>query len=65
MGEFVSTIWKVLMAATTNRMRRASAADPTTPECGFRVGAEAFQEAVSGRLRVMADGLELAPAMPV
>jgi hypothetical protein len=61
MSDFVAAIWKILFAMTTNRMRRSSAPDPNTPERRFRVGETAFREADEGRLRLMADSLQLAP----
>ena len=61
MSEFVNAIWKILFAMTTNRMRRASAVNPNTPERGFRVAADAFRQAREGRLTLMADALRVAP----
>jgi hypothetical protein len=61
MSDFVAAMWKILFAMTTNRMRRSSAPDPNTPERRFRVGEAAFRGADDGRLRLMADSLQLAP----
>jgi hypothetical protein len=61
MAAFVDRVWRILLAQTTNRMRRVSAADPNAPERRFRVGAQAFRQAAEGRLVLAADALRLAP----
>jgi hypothetical protein len=61
MVAFVDRIWRILYAHTTNRMRRASARDPNTPERGFRVGREAARRAADGTLVLAADALRLLP----
>jgi hypothetical protein len=61
MAEFVRSVWGILNRMTTNRLRRASAADPQTPERGFRVGPAAYRAARQGALALAADALRLAP----
>lgn len=61
MVAFVDRIWRILFKATTNRMRRASAVDPNTPERGYRVGASAFMHSAAGDLVLAANALRLAP----
>lgn len=61
MVEFVDRIWRILFKVTTNRMRRASAHDPNTPERGFRVGVNAFLQSSDGDLVLAANALRLAP----
>jgi hypothetical protein len=60
-ADFVRAVWRVLNRMTTNRLRRASAPDPQTPERSFRVGPAAFLAAQQGRLVLAADALRLAP----
>ena len=62
MAEFVRSVWGILNRMTTNRLRRASAADPQTPERGFRVGPAAYRAARQGGLVLAANALRLAPA---
>ncbi|GAA2559985.1 hypothetical protein GCM10010435_34070 [Winogradskya consettensis] len=61
MVKFVDRIWRILSKVTTNRMRRASANDPHSPEHGFRVGSSAFEQSAAGDLELAANALRLAP----
>lgn len=61
MTDFVRAVWRVLNRITTNRLRRASAIDPQTPERRFRIGPAAYLAAKQGRLVLAADALRLAP----
>lgn len=61
MTDFVRAVWRVLNRMTTNRLRRASAVDPQTPERRFRVGQAAYLAAKQRQLVLAADALRLAP----
>jgi hypothetical protein len=61
MFAFVDRIWRILLSETTNRMRRASATNPHTPERRIRVGAQAFRHSAEGTVELAADALRLAP----
>jgi hypothetical protein len=61
MADFVRAVWRILNRMTTNRLRRASAVDPQTPERRFRIGPAAYLAGKQGQLVLAADALRLAP----
>jgi hypothetical protein len=61
MAAFVGALWRLLNRMTTNRLRRASAVDPHTPERRFRVGPAAYRAARHRQLVLTADALRLTP----
>ncbi len=60
---FVRTLWNVLRAETTNRLRRISDLDgqEVSEERRFRIGADALDGARRGLFLLKADALVLAP----